>query len=151
EYMAAEVNGRLRFMHSGAELVMVDIDGFDEFLQEQGNSNADGVIIRFTEALKDIALNDSLIGRMGRDEFVIFIPMALSEAELMSFCEEICGSVMAQANAARGGGQELTASVTAVFSPIHGKDFETLYHKLEMAMYYVKQSGKNRVHFYRGR
>ncbi|MBR3734731.1 MAG: diguanylate cyclase, partial [Lachnospiraceae bacterium] len=89
--------------------------------------------------------------RMGRDEFVIFIPMALSEAELMSFCEEICGSVMAQANAARGGGQELTASVTAVFSPIHGKDFETLYHKLEMAMYYVKQSGKNRVHFYRGR
>ena len=151
EYMAAEVNGRLRFMQTGAELVMVDLDGFDEFLQEQGNSNADGVIIRFTEALKDIALNDSVIGRMGRDEFVIFIPTALSEAELMSFCEEICDNVMAQANAARGGGQELTASVTAVFSPDHGKDFETLYHKLEMAMYYVKQSGKNRVHFYRGR
>ncbi|MBR1472417.1 MAG: response regulator [Lachnospiraceae bacterium] len=150
EYLAAEVDSRIRFTQSDTELVMVDLDGFGRFREEQGNSNADGVIIRFTEALKRIALKDSLLGRTGADEFVIFIPVALSEAELMSFCEEICHSVMEEANAARGGGERLTASVAAVFSPLHGKDYETLYRKLQMAMYFVKQSGRNRVHFYRG-
>ncbi|MBP5607622.1 MAG: response regulator [Lachnospiraceae bacterium] len=149
EYMASEVDGRIRSDTDGAEMVMVDIDGFGDFMLEQGSSYANGVIIKFTEALRKTALSGSILCRSGQDEFIIYIPQALSEAELMSYCEEIGSHVMDEANSARNGGDPLTASVAAVFIPRHGRDFETLYQKLKMAMYHVKQSGKNRVHFFR--
>ncbi len=149
EYMASEVDSRIRSDADGAEMVMVDIDGFGHFMMEQGSSYANGVIIKFTEALRKTALSGSILCRSDEDEFIIYIPQALSEAELMSYCEEICGHVMEEANSARNGGDALTASVVAVFIPKHGRDYDTLYQKLQMAMYHVKQSGKNRVHFYR--
>ncbi len=149
EYMEAEVDSRIRYGQSPAALVMVDIDGFTDLVQEQGMSNANGVILRFADALKRLALTDSLLGRSGEDEFLIYIPQDLSEAELMSWCEEICGQVMKEANIARSGGDPLTASVAAVFIPRHGRDYDMLYRKLQMAMYHVKLSGKNRVHFFR--
>ena len=95
------------------------------------------------------ALSGSVLCRSGEDEFLIYIPQVLSEAELMSYCEEICTHVMDEANRARNGGDALTASVAAVFIPKHGRDYDTLYRKLQMAMYHIKQSGKNRVHFFR--
>ena len=149
EYMAAEVDSRIRSDSDGSEMVMVDIDGFGNFLMEQGNSYANGVIIKFTEALRMTALSGSVLCRSGEDEFLIYIPQVLSEAELMSYCEEICTHVMDEANRARNGGDALTASVAAVFIPKHGRDYDTLYRKLQMAMYHIKQSGKNRVHFFR--
>ena len=149
EYMAAEVDSRIRSDPDGSEMVMVDIDGFGNFLMEQGNSYANGVIIKFTEALRMTALSGSVLCRSGEDEFLIYIPQVLSEAELMSYCEEICTHVMDEANRARNGGDALTASVAAVFIPKHGRDYDTLYRKLQMAMYHIKQSGKNRVHFFR--
>ena len=149
EYMAAEVDSRIRSDPDGSEMVMVDIDGFGNFLMEQGNSYANGVIIKFTEALRMTALSGSVLCRSGEDEFLIYIPQVLSEAELMSYCEEICTHVMYEENSARNGGDALTASVAAVFIPKHGRDYDTLYRKLQMAMYHIKQSGKNRVHFFR--
>ncbi|MCR5250953.1 MAG: response regulator [Lachnospiraceae bacterium] len=149
EHMAAEVDAKIREQQNGAELVMVDLDGFNRLREEQGGGNANGVILRFAEALGRIALADSLLARSGEDEFLIYIPQELSEAELMGWCEEISGQVMEAANLARGGGDPLTASVVAVFIPRHGRDYATLYSKLQMAMYHVKQSGKNRVHFFR--
>ena len=124
EYMAAEVDSRIRSDSDGSEMVMVDIDGFGNFLMEQGNSYANGVIIKFTEALRMTALSGSVLCRSGEDEFLIYIPQVLSEAELMSYCEEICTHVMDEANRARNGGDALTASVAAVFIPKHGRDYD---------------------------
>jgi len=151
ESIEPEINSRLKYADDGAALILLDFDDFSVFTQDYGGSNADGVIIRFTDALKKIAVTDAILGRMEKDAFLYYVPYHLSRDEIRGLYLEITDNCLSEANLARGGGDPLTLSISIAFAPEHGRDFETLYHKLQMAMYHVKQSGKNSVHFYQGK
>ena len=151
EYLEPEIDSRLKHIQeAGATMLLIDFDDFKRFAAGGRGSNADGVIIRFCESLKKIVPADSLLGRTGRDAFLIFIPYSLNEIELMGLCSDIRDVSLTEANAASSTEEKLTVSISITLFPQHGIDYATLKSKLDMAMYYIKQTGKDQIHIYRG-
>ena len=148
DYMSAEIERLLRNESIEGSMILLDLDDFKAFSDSYGHSVANGVIARFAKALKDLAFTDSLLGRTGEDEFLLYYPKALSESEILTMCEELGGFPLQEANLASGGKHTFTVSRAVVKIGTDGKDFDTLYRKLQMAMYHIKKSGKNNVHFY---
>ena len=151
EYLENEINTQLKLIaDNGATFMQVDFDDFRLAMATGHSSNADGVIIRFCDSLKKIVPNGSILGRLGKDRFLIFIPYNLNEIEMMGLCTDIREVSMQEANIASSSDTRLTASIAIALAPQHGTDYDTLSRKLDMAMYYIKQTGKNQMHIYRG-
>lgn len=151
DYVEQAINDYLKSSQESGAAILLDLDGFSTIKSTMGNSVADGVVIRFSEELKRLALRDSLLGRTGLDEFLLFLYTRLSETEIRSLCDEIKEFAMRETNLAKGGEEPMTLSIAVVYFPEGGQDFETLYQNLQKAMYHVKVSGKNAIHFYQTR
>ena len=151
EYLEPEIDSQLKHISdSGATFLLVDFDDFREVAANAHSSNADGIIIRFAESLKTLAPTESVLGRIGRDRFLVFIPYGLNEIELLGLCNDIRDIAIKEANLASFADETLTASIAITLAPQHGTDYDTLLRKLDMAMYYIKQTGKDQIHVYRG-
>lgn len=67
-------------------LFIIDIDNFKEINENYGHSMGDATLCRLTEMLQTITLRNDILGRVGGDEFVIFMPIAQN----ISFVENRC-------------------------------------------------------------
>ncbi|MCR5389346.1 MAG: response regulator [Lachnospiraceae bacterium] len=151
EYLEPEIDSRLKHISdTGATMLLIDFDDFKSFAAGGRTNNADGVIIRFCESLRKIVPADTLLGRIGKDRFLLFIPYGLNEIELMGLCTDIRDVSLREANNASSADTTLTVSISIALAPQHGLDYASLTAKLDMAMYYIKQTGKDQIHIYRG-
>lgn len=67
-------------------LFIIDIDNFKEINERYGHSMGDAALQRLTESLQMITLRNDILGRVGGDEFVIFMPIAQD----LTFVENRC-------------------------------------------------------------
>ena len=148
DYLSQEINKRLKFSDKNAVMMYISIDGFKEFKKLNGYSNADGVVMSIANVLKNKKVPDSMLGRTDDGGFLVYMPFELSDEEILSFCEELKNDVTVKANEASAGGMRLTVSLSGVKAPWNGTDFETLYSKLKMAMYHLRQTGGDDIHFF---
>ncbi len=148
DYLSQEINKRLKFTDRNAVMMYINIDGFKDFRKINGYSNADGVVMSIANVLKNQSTPDSMLGRSDDGGFLVYMPYDLSDEEILSFCEELKNYVTTKANEASAGGVKLTVSLSGVRAPVNGSDFDTLYSKLRMAMYYLRCTGGDDIHFY---
>ncbi|MBE6835894.1 MAG: EAL domain-containing protein [Ruminococcaceae bacterium] len=129
--------------HTGALLVL-DIDNFKLINDTFGHTFGDTVIENFAHGIKAAAWDGVTVGRIGGDEFLIYIPDA-SEDNATATAEQIC-TLMKETYI--GEQMQLPESVGCsigiAFVPEHGNDFSTVFDKADLAMYYSKSKGKNR-------
>ncbi len=67
-------------------LFIIDIDNFKEINERYGHSMGDAALQKLTESLQMITLRNDILGRVGGDEFVIFMPIAQD----LTFVENRC-------------------------------------------------------------
>jgi len=124
---------------------MLDLDSFKLVNDLYGHGAGDKVLIRFAELIRKITRENDLIGRIGGDEFIAYLQNVDDENILKSKTNFLNEQLLIAAKKILGANMEipLGTSVGAVFVPVEGTDFVTLYKKADTALYNVKQHGKH--------
>ena len=129
--------------------LMIDLDSFKLVNDLYGHEMGDNVLIAFADTIKEIIRDsideESIIGRIGGDEFVAFSYKIHSEEDIKRITEEINTSFMKKAYELMGEDMEipLGASIGAMFVSSKGADFVDVFKSADKALYKVKQNGKH--------
>lgn len=141
---AEEVKKVMREDEKGSHhaLVIIDIDDFKEVNDAYGHQFGDFVLENFAQRIKNCIRETDLMGRLGGDEFLVFLKgvfdkeMALSRAETM----------LDRLKSAFGNGEfshKLGASIGIAIIPDDEMTYEILYRNAGKAVYESKKIGKN--------
>ena len=126
---------------------ILDIDNFKQANDLHGHDFGDYVIIRFTDIMKSNFRTDDILGRIGGDEFVVFIPVNDMESTIAK--AELLVSSLRQTCSYHSSSWNITSSIGIALYPDAGTDFDTLYKNADTALYESKRLGKNRYSFFR--
>lgn len=130
--------------HEFGALFLIDIDNFKVINDMKGHLVGDAVLINIANKMKQIFSDDYVIGRIGGDEFLVFvnsndIDQLSNQANLLleSFNRM---SIL--------DGVKISCSIGIALVPQNGKTFNEIYQKADHALYYVKNKGKNQYAYY---
>lgn len=126
---------------------ILDIDNFKTVNDTCGHAVGDQVIADFAKKIKKQFREEDIVGRIGGDEFAVFVPVPSKEwvqmkAKMLSkvLCYEFSD------------GQKscfISASIGVAVSPEDGTNFEALYQNADTALYQTKENGKNGYTLYK--
>ena len=124
----------------GAFLIM-DMDHFKEINDNHGHHMGDRVLQQFAHLLCDTLRGDSIVARIGGDEFVVYLDSIKREENIFSICERI----LAQAHTICIEDKPLTISIGAV--AVQEKDnYDTLYRLADKALYEAKRNQRDQFY-----
>lgn len=127
---------------TGAFLI-VDADRFKSINDRFGHNSGDIALTLIARALRNTIRRDDLVGRLGGEEFGVFLPGAdLEGAERVA--ERLRAAVADAGFTVDGDVQDLTVSVGGIVFDT-ATSFEDLYRAADKRLYRAKQTGRNRV------
>jgi len=127
--------------HRSLSLVGLDVDGFKAVNDDLGHLAGDALLTQIGAILKSLSRTSDIATRQGGDEFSIVLPDTGLASSLM-FAERVRQSIRDNCNLE----QELAISASigvAEFEP--GEDINQFLHRVDMAMYQAKKTGKDKV------
>ncbi len=130
-------------------LLIVDIDNFKVLNNRLGHNYGDEVIKGLSQYLKANFRQHDIIGRLGGDQFYVFMRNVKSDELVEKKCANICG-YLNEIHEENGVKARTSGSIGVSFFPIHGNTFAQLSRNADIALYHVKNSGKNNFQFYDG-
>jgi diguanylate cyclase len=124
-------------------LLVVDADYFKGINDRYGHSNGDVALKLIAERLKEEVRANDLVGRIGGEEFGVFLPR-VDAASALEIAERIRRAVAHSAFAPSGVPAPISVSIgAAVF---HGPiSYERLFATADSLLYEAKYLGRNRV------
>lgn len=127
--------------------IILDVDNFKEVNDQFGHAVGDVVLSTLGSLLRKQFRENDIIGRIGGDEFVIYMrnsfPREGAVSRISSFVEYISSISFKEMY-----GEHITISVGIAFAPEHGNCYMDLYKNADNAMYETKQGSKNGYHVY---
>lgn len=130
---------RQRPYHQTDALVLMDCDNFKVVNDTYGHLAGNQLLENLAECLRKIFGDDTIIGRMGGDEFAVYIKNAPSAADVESQCNRLHECVLPEA------GEIPTAVSIGVVLVRDTASYETLFTLADDALYQAKRDGKNRT------
>lgn len=124
-------------------LMFVDLDNFKKINDTLGHGKGDEVLCKVAEVLKLETRMEDLAGRIGGDEFLIFLKNIKSKKNAEICAERICHGVE-KISKELGISIPTSCSIGISFVPNDGKDYKTLVEKADKSAYVAKREGKNR-------
>lgn len=128
-------------------LFFMDLDNFKGINDGQGHSFGDFLLSTVGKRLKSMVRETDFVGRVGGDEFVVFLNSFADEALVRERAQMILESI-AREYVHSLGRAKISCSIGMALYPQHGEDFETLYQNADKALYQSKGLGKNRASIY---
>lgn len=126
-------------------LLMIDVDNFKQLNDTKGHQEGDKLLIELAKTIKSCFRNTDLVGRVGGDEFFVFMKHCpnrnITERKtlaLMDAVNEICLPF-----------KDIGICISVGISnyPADGIALSELYKKADDALYYSKQHGKHSYTF----
>lgn len=120
---------------------ILDIDNFKQANDRFGHAFGDYCIQSFASMIQNEFKKPEVIGRIGGDEFAVFIAVENKEnvvvkAQAVSKALfTVCSDGVSSWN--------MAASIGVAVAPADGDNFETLYKNADAALYHTKKNGKN--------
>lgn len=131
-------------------MIMVDVDHFRAFNEEEGHEVGDEVLKHVVEVILQSIRPYDLAARYGGEEFVVILPNSSPENTLAS-AERIRDRVEQIKIVTRSGRvRHVTASFGVATFPHTSRDESGLMRAADAAMYEAKRQGRNRVVAYQG-
>lgn len=125
-----------------AALIMVDLDHFKSVNDTFGHSMGDKVIADSGKTLNDTFKGQDIVGRMGGDEFMVFMDDIKGENDALLMANKL-NSLLTRTIEDEHGSVTVTASIGIAMLGPHANNFELLYKSADMALYVTKESGRN--------
>ena len=123
----------------GALLIM-DLDNFKQVNDRFGHQTGDHTLSDFADMLVELLPDTSFISRYGGDEFVVFLPNATKETtDLLAdkIKQQLAKQFPLFVKICKFG-----VSLGSVFVPEDGKDWDTLFAKVDETLYVNKRQAK---------
>lgn len=138
-----------RWLNQAVDLITVmqvflimDIDFFKEVNDHYGHAVGDEVLRQIGALLIRIFRKEDVLGRVGGDEFVVFMKDLKHPSDAERRAEQLCSEVR-KLQIPELGGKTITCSIGMAFYPQHGRNYMELYKFADMALYETKRKGKN--------
>ncbi|WP_281863642.1 bifunctional diguanylate cyclase/phosphodiesterase [Planomicrobium okeanokoites] len=127
-------------------LLYLDIDHFKLVNDTLGHAGGDQLLMEVTERLQLQLAEKDTLSRLGGDEFIFLLPRT-NHRQAAEYSQRILDSFH---KPFRFNGEELfvTPSIGISLYPSDGQDAETLIKNADIALYRVKEEGKNNFQFY---
>ncbi|MEM5473544.1 GGDEF domain-containing protein [Hoeflea sp. AS60] len=126
----------------GGAFLMVDADHFKAINDTHGHDVGDEALKKIAEVLRKALSTDALIGRLGGEEFGVFLPGA-TDAEAVSAANNLCDLMRREAKVIACKQLDVTVSIGCA---VHRADqsLEQTIKLADSALYHAKHSGRDR-------
>ena len=127
--------------------VIMDVDHFKEVNDIYGHITGDKVLHKFGEVLHEHFREGDIVGRIGGDEFVVYMRKTDSREVAVSRIESLIKKVE-ELSFMEMNGKNITISAGMAFAPEHGTGYLDLYKNADTALYKTKQNGRDGYNIY---
>ncbi len=123
-------------------VMFIDLDRFKQINDSLGHKIGDALLVAVSERMKHCLREGDTLARLGGDEFTAILPVLLHTGDVINVAQKILDCCSTPVNV---DGQELiiTASIGIGIFPNDGECADSLLHKADMAMYRIKEAGRN--------
>lgn len=141
EYIKQKENGKKGVLY------VIDIDNFKGINDTMGHIFGDAALQKIGTNLKALFRSTDILGRIGGDEFVAFIPDIQKDFNLEVKSQKITEALY-YSNFGPQGDYEISGSIGISRFPEDGCTFTELFDKADKALYHAKKHGKNQFAVY---
>lgn len=127
-------------------MLMIDIDNFKAVNDQLGHKVGDHVISVVAGVIASQFDDTDYVGRIGGDEFVVFIREARSQDEVRRRTYDLVHAIRLKENLTIP--ENVSLSIGLVFTDGSEQNYLSLFNKADQALYLAKKAGKNRYHEY---
>ena len=128
-------------------VLFIDIDSFKDIKYRFGYSAGDLVLKEAGERLKTCLRKGDTIGRFGDDEYVVLLPGIIRKESAALVTDKIL-HMFSSPYSIDGYEFSVTCSIGIAIFPEDGETYEELVKNADIAMYFVKKTGRNSFQFY---
>ena len=132
--------------HSNMAHIMfvIDIDDFKSINDTLGHACGDEALMKFSEALKSCFRKEDAVGRIGGDEFVVFMryPGENIEEQIERKCEMFL-SAISRIRLSQNDAYQMRCSIGVSMYPHDGNSYAELFRYADKRLYQAKKNGKN--------
>lgn len=127
-------------------LLIIDVDNFKGVNDTYGHLCGDALLSDVASVLKSQFRSSDLVGRIGGDEFLVYLPAIAGEKETAERIRRLLAS-LGKLRPVKDA-PPISCSIGAALFPQKGADYYALYKCADSALYQVKAQGKNDFAFY---
>ncbi|WP_421982520.1 diguanylate cyclase domain-containing protein [Roseibium sp.] len=131
----------------GFALFACDLDRFKPINDTYGHEAGDKVLCVVADRFKRQFSEDSVVCRIGGDEFIVLVTKYESANELMEIAESLRTSMSVPIEIGGGNSVQIGVSVGIATAPECGLNDKDLIRLADLALYRAKENGRNTVEF----
>lgn len=140
-YLLGQMRDRIASVGGGAFL-MIDADHFKQINDTYGHDVGDEALKRLADVLKTTLTVDALVGRLGGEEFGVFLPGA-DDAQAATAAGQLCDAIRRRGKSIAGIDLNLTVSIGGATHRGAGSLEDTMK-VADQALYHAKRTGRDR-------
>lgn len=128
-------------------LLILDIDGYRKLNEEMGTAFGDEILKNIAEDIRNLFYESDLMGRIGDDEFVIYMKNIDSSSDIEKKIKEI-QKVIVTTYTGENEKKRCTVSIGAAVYSKDGDSYENLYRAAEKALNLAQSKGPSHYDIY---
>lgn len=130
--------------HDQHVFFVIDIDDFKSINDTLGHTSGDEALTKISKALQSCLRRDDVIGRIGGDEFVVFLKQvkALRAASLKQKSEMLL-EALSNIQLSQNPQYRIKCSIGIATHPQDGHSYQELFKKADKHLYIAKKQGKS--------
>ena len=123
-------------------LISIDLDKFKQVNDTYGHLEGDALLIAVADTLRTSVRSYDIVGRIGGDEFVVYLSNVTDRQNAMAVAEKLC-QVIRGLSTMKKEWSNISASIGISFADHPDIKMEELYISADKAMYSAKGNGRD--------
>ena len=131
-------------------VMFIDLDNFKMVNDTLGHAAGDQLLKETAERIVNCLRSNDTVGRLGGDEFSVFLPDVASDRDASVIAQKIM-TALAEPFYLDGTETFITSSIGIALYPLDGSQSDTLVGNADTAMYRAKELGRNNFQYFAAR
>lgn len=123
-------------------MLLLDVDNFKSVNDTLGHIKGDEVLCSIASVIRNSIRSCDLVGRLGGDEFLVFVRNIKSSAEIHVIAQRVCDTI---AQISEQLHLPISCSIGVASYPDDGSNYDDLFAEADRRVYSAKTSGKNQI------
>ena len=122
--------------NKNAVMILLDLDNFKEVNDLFGHPEGDRILCEAAQKLKDCFRSGDIIGRLGGDEYIVFLPNMLRKTDIHPVLQRVVQELHL---VCKNETKSIMVTISAGATFYKGQSYEELYKEADIALYHSKK------------